>query len=139
MHHKKAEVAVTEYRRQNTELRISALCGIFFAASTPRESNACLVCKSFYGIFPVRHHNLVPLIPLPQTKKHSLMKLSSFIINLLVIAFFALISYGLTGSIAVRSTMGIILALISLGATIMFLYLLPKLKQQPGEEERTDG
>jgi hypothetical protein len=36
MHHKKAEVAVTEYRRQNTELRISALCGIFFAASTPR-------------------------------------------------------------------------------------------------------
>jgi hypothetical protein len=35
--------------------------------------------------------------------------------------------------------MGIILALVSLGATIMFLYLLPKLKQQPGEEERTDG
>jgi len=67
------------------------------------------------------------------------MKLSSFIINLLVIAFFALISYGLTGSIAVRSTMGIILALISLGATIMFLYLLPKLKQQPGERERRDG
>ncbi len=67
------------------------------------------------------------------------MKLPSFFINLLVIAFFALISYGLTGSIAVRSTMGIILALVSLGATATFLYLLPKLKEQPSEEERTDG
>ena len=94
--------------------------------------------RDLCGIFKPPHHNSVPPITSLHTK-HSLMKLSSFIINLLVIAFFALISYGLTGSIAVRSTMGIILALISLGATIMFLYLLPKLKQQPGEEERTDG
>lgn len=67
------------------------------------------------------------------------MKLPSFIINLLIIVFFGLISYGLTGSIAVKSTMGIILALISLGATVTFLYLLPKLNQRPTEEERTDG
>lgn len=67
------------------------------------------------------------------------MKVSSFIINLVVIAFFALISYGLTGSIAVKSTMGIILALISLGAGVMFLYLLPKLHQQPTEEEKPNG
>jgi len=66
------------------------------------------------------------------------MKLPSLFINLLIIIFFALISYGLTGSIAVKSTMGIILAMVSLGATIMFLYLLPKLKQQPTEEE-ADG
>ncbi len=59
--------------------------------------------------------------------------------RLLVIIFFALISYGLTGSIAVKSTMGIILAIISLGATVVFLYLLPKLYQQPNEEERAEG
>jgi len=47
-----------------------------------------------------------------------------------------LISYSLTGSIAVGSTMGIILAIVSLGATIVFLYLLPKLYQQPSEEEK---
>lgn len=67
------------------------------------------------------------------------MKLPSIIINLLAIVFFGLISYGLTGSIAVKSTMGIILALIGLGAGIMFLYLLPKLYQQPVEEERAEG
>ena len=67
------------------------------------------------------------------------MKLPSFIINLLLIIFFALISYGLTGSIAVKSTMGIILSLISLGATITFAYLLPKLYQQPADEERREG
>lgn len=65
------------------------------------------------------------------------MKLSSIIINLLVIVFFALTSYGLTGSIAVKSTMGIVLALVSLGGGVMFLYLLPKLHRQPTEEEKT--
>jgi len=63
------------------------------------------------------------------------MKFSSLVINLIVIVFFALISYGLTGSIAAKSTMGIVLALVSLGATVIFLYLLPKLKEQPREEE----
>ncbi len=63
------------------------------------------------------------------------MKLPLLISRLLIIIFFALISYGLTGSIAVRSTMGIILAIISLVATVVFLYLLPKLYQQANEEE----
>jgi uncharacterized membrane protein len=67
------------------------------------------------------------------------MNLRLIISRLLVIVFFALISYGLTGSIAVRSTMGIILAIISLGATMVFLYLLPKLYQQQNEEERSEG
>ena len=67
------------------------------------------------------------------------MKLQSFIINLLIIIFFALISYGLTGSIAVKSTMGIILSLVSLGATITFAYLLPKLYQHPADKERSKG
>ena len=63
------------------------------------------------------------------------MKLPLLISRLLVIIFFALISYGLTGSIAVRSVLGIILAIISLGAAVVFLYLLPKLYQQSNEEE----
>jgi len=62
------------------------------------------------------------------------MNLSLFIGRVLIIGFFALISYGLTGSIAVRSTMGIILAVISLGATIVFLCLLPKLYEQSRDE-----
>jgi uncharacterized membrane protein len=67
------------------------------------------------------------------------MKISLLISRLIVIIFFALISYGLTGSIAVKSTMGVILAIISLGATIMFLYLLPKLYQQQNEGDRSEG
>ena len=67
------------------------------------------------------------------------MKLPSFIINLLIIIFFALISYGLTGSIAVKSTMGIILSLVSLVATITFVCLLPQLYRQPAEEDKTEG
>jgi hypothetical protein len=57
--------------------------------------------------------------------------------RLLIIIFFALISYVLTDSIAAKSTMGVILAFISLGATIVFLYLLPKLYQQPNEEDQS--
>ena len=62
------------------------------------------------------------------------MNLPLIIGRVLTIFFFALISYGLTGSIAVKSTMGIILAVISLGATAVFLYLLPKLYEQRPEE-----
>jgi len=62
------------------------------------------------------------------------MNLSLIIGRVLIIFFFALISYGLTGSIAVKSTTGIILAVISLGATAVFLYLLPKLYEQRPEE-----
>jgi len=58
--------------------------------------------------------------------------------RLLIIVFFGLISYGLTGSIAVKSTIGIILAIVSLGAAIVFVYLLPKLYQQPNEEDRSN-
>jgi hypothetical protein len=85
----------------------------------------CADCRIKILFHPLHYHR----------QKHSLMKLPSFIINLLIIVFFGLISYGLTGSIAVKSTMGIILSLVSLGATITFLCLLPKLYQQPADEE----
>ena len=68
-------------------------------------------------------------------QKNRLMNLPLIIGRVLIIIFFALISYGLTGNIAVRSTIGIILAVISLGATVVFLYLLPKLYEQPQDGE----
>lgn len=60
------------------------------------------------------------------------------IIHLFAIIFFGLIFYGLIGNIAVKSTVGIILANISLGAIVVFLYLLPKLFQQPNQEEGSE-
>jgi len=64
------------------------------------------------------------------------MNLPLIIGHLLIIIFFALISYGLTANIAVKSTMGVVLAIVSLGATVVFLYLLPKLYEPPREKER---
>ena len=57
------------------------------------------------------------------------------ITRLLALIVLCLISYGLTTSIAAGSWMGTILAIISLAATIIFLYLLPKLYQQPEEDD----
>ena len=67
--------------------------------------------------------------------KNRLMNLPLFISRLLIIVFFGLISYVLTGSVAVKSTMGVILAIISLGAAIVFVYLLPKLYERANEED----
>lgn len=58
------------------------------------------------------------------------MKLHPVITRLIVLAFFGLIGYCLASSIAVGSVMGIVLAIVSLGATIVFLYYLPKLHEQ---------
>lgn len=74
---------------------------------------------------------LIHLLPHP---KNRLMNLHIIISRLVIIAFFTLISYGLSSSIAAGSVMGIILAIISLSAAIMFLYLLPKLNQPEKEE-----
>ena len=63
------------------------------------------------------------------------MNFSKILWHLLIIAVFAALSYLLTHSIAVGNTWGIILAVISLIATIIFLWLLPKLYQQPENEE----
>ena len=67
------------------------------------------------------------------------MNLRKILGHLLTITVFTIICYCLTSSIAAGSIMGIILAVISLGATIIFLRLLPKLYQQPGEEERSEA
>jgi hypothetical protein len=65
--------------------------------------------------------------------KKRLMNFPLIIGRLLMIVFLALLSYGLTTSIAVKSIMGIVLAIISLGATIAFLYLLPKLHEKSAD------
>jgi hypothetical protein len=54
------------------------------------------------------------------------------ITRLVILAFFVLVGYCLATSIAVKSGIGVVLAIISLGAGISFLYLLGK--QQPETE-----
>ena len=65
------------------------------------------------------------------------MNISKILWHLLVIAVFAVISYLLTHSIAIGNVLGVVLAIISLIATIVFLWLLPKLYQQPENESET--
>jgi len=58
---------------------------------------------------------------------------SLLISRILTLLFIGLIGYSLGGSFAVKSAMGIILAVISLGATILFFWLLPKLYRHNGD------
>lgn len=114
--------------------------------SPGRKYNLDLVKKNLENLWKVSktasqcrfYTPLLNLSCLDGTSKNRLMNLRLIISRLIIIIFFALVSYGLTGSIAVRSTMGIILAIISLGATVIFLYLLPKLYQQSNKEEGTN-
>lgn len=58
-----------------------------------------------------------------------------FINRIIILSFFVLIGYCLATSIAVRSGIGIFLAAVSLGAGIVFLYLLAKQQQEAEAEE----
>lgn len=58
-----------------------------------------------------------------------------FINRIIILAFFVLIGYCLATSIAVRSGIGIFLAVVSLGAGVVFLYLLAKQQQEVESEE----
>ena len=55
--------------------------------------------------------------------------------RIIILSFFVLIGYCLATSIAVKSVIGIILATVSLGAGVTFLYLLAKQQQEPETEE----
>ena len=62
--------------------------------------------------------------------------ISRKIINrVIILAFFVLIGYCLATSIAVKSIIGIVLAAISMGAGVIFLYLLAKQQQEVETEE----
>ncbi|MBS1575306.1 MAG: hypothetical protein JST09_08385 [Bacteroidetes bacterium] len=58
-----------------------------------------------------------------------------FFNRIIILSFFVLIGYCLATSIAVKSIIGIFLAIVSLGAGIVFLYLLAKQQQEPETEE----
>ena len=65
--------------------------------------------------------------------------ISRKIINrVIILAFFVLAGYCLATSIAIRSIMGIVLAVVSMGAAITFLYLLSK-QQQEAEAETEES
>lgn len=59
-----------------------------------------------------------------------------FINRLIIFAFMVLVGYSLAQGIRVQSITGVILALISLGAGIYFLYLLAKVKSEKEQQER---
>ena len=59
----------------------------------------------------------------------------AFINRLITFSFIILVGYFLAKSIYYVNVIGIILALISLIATIYFLYLLAKVQQERKEEE----
>ena len=55
--------------------------------------------------------------------------------RIIILSFFVLIGYCLAISIAVKSFIGITLALVSLGASIRFLYLLAKQQEEAQTED----
>lgn len=62
--------------------------------------------------------------------------MSRTLINRLIIfAFMVLVGFCLAKAIQIRSFMGVLLALTSLGAGIYFLYLLAKIKYEREREE----
>ncbi|HEY6503382.1 MAG TPA: hypothetical protein VIZ28_05350 [Chitinophagaceae bacterium] len=62
--------------------------------------------------------------------------ISRTLINrLLIFAFMILVGYSLAKAIQIKSVMGILLAITSLGAGIYFLYLLAKMKYEQEQEE----
>ena len=50
--------------------------------------------------------------------------------RIIILSFFVLTGYCLATSIAVKSGIGIFLAVVSIGAGVMFLYLLAKQQQE---------
>jgi hypothetical protein len=58
-----------------------------------------------------------------------------FLNRLIILSFMSLVGFCLAKSISVGSVMGIILALISLGAGIYFLFLLAKANEEMRSEE----
>ena len=59
----------------------------------------------------------------------------TFLNRLIILGFMGIIGFCLARAIYVGSVMGIILALISLGASIWFLYTLVKAKEEMKAEE----
>jgi len=54
----------------------------------------------------------------------------TFLNRLIILGFMGLVGFCLAKAISTGSVMGIILALVSLGASVYFLYLLAKAKEE---------
>jgi hypothetical protein len=67
--------------------------------------------------------------------KNRLMTYRTFINRLIILGFMALVGFCLAKAISVGSFIGILLALVSLGAGIYFLYILAKAKEDMKSEE----
>ena len=62
------------------------------------------------------------------------MSYRTFFNRVIVLGFLVLVGFGLARSIQYKSMLGVILALISLGAAIYFFYLLAKAQQEAKAE-----
>ena len=69
--------------------------------------------------------------------KTTLMFSHTFVNRLLIISFMVLVGFSIAKSIQASSVLGLILAIISLGAGIYFIYLLQQLKAGREQEETT--
>ncbi|MEI9909397.1 MAG: hypothetical protein WDO71_06870 [Bacteroidota bacterium] len=59
----------------------------------------------------------------------------AFINRIVILSFMALVGFSIAKAIQSQSVIGIILAVVSLGAGIYFLYLLAKANQDQEQEE----
>lgn len=59
----------------------------------------------------------------------------SFFNKLIVLGFISIVGFCLARAIYYQSVMGIILAIVSLGAAAYFMYILAKAKEEMGREE----
>ena len=59
----------------------------------------------------------------------------TFLNRMIILGFMGLVGYSLAKAISTGSFMGILLALVSLGAAIYFLYILSKAKREMQSEE----
>jgi len=64
------------------------------------------------------------------TPKNRLMTYRTFLNRIIILGFMALVGFCLAKAISTGSFMGILLALVSLGAGIYFLYILAKAKEE---------
>lgn len=72
--------------------------------------------------------------PLFLIQKHTLMIFRTLLSRLLIIGFLGLVGYSLARSIYYKSALGVVLALVSIVATIYFIQLLAKARQEAENE-----
>ena len=92
-----------------------------------------------WKIFPLASKSLSAWTPSEKphsfTPKPALMNSRKLLNRLIILGFMGLVGYCLAKAISSGSVMGIILALVSLGAGVYFLYILAKAKEEMRSEE----